>query len=310
MEYRLLGSTDLKVSNLGIGTAQLGLRYGADPVEPPPAAESIRLLRRAAELGINYFDTAPAYGDIEPLVGEALEPIRPPPVIATKLSINNADGFFTGDDLRSRLSASVDQSLQKLHLECIDLMQIHSIVAAFVNDELLEVLDEFADSGRLRHWGVTTYGEEATLDALSAGDRFRTVQIPYSLLDRTLERRAIPALHDQGVGLILRSVLLQGALSPSWVKLPDHLQDLRNASAQVEAVAQGLGVPMSELAMRYAAFEPEASVTLFGTALIEELESNVAVIEAGPLAADVIDALERITVEDESQLNPGTWGHL
>ena len=135
-------------------------------------------------------------------------------------------------------------------------MQIHSIVAAFVNDELLEVLDEFADSGRLRHWGVTTYGEEATLDALSAGDRFRTVQIPYSLLDRTLERRAIPALHDQGVGLILRSVLLQGALSPSWVKLPDHLQDLRNASAQVEAVAQGLGVPMSELAMRYAAFEP------------------------------------------------------
>ncbi len=310
MEYRSLGSTDLEVSSLGLGSAQLGIRYGADPVEPPPASDSIRLLRRAAELGINYFDTAPAYGDIEPVLGEALEPIRPRPVIGTKLSISDQDGPFTGDELRNRLSASVDESLRKLRLECIDLMQIHSVLPPFVTDELLETMDGISNSGRVRYWGVTTYGEDAPFEALTAGGRFRTAQIAYSALDRTLERRVIPRLHEQGVGLILRSMFLQGALSPVWTKLPEQLHDLRGACSQVEDLAEQTGLSMSELALRYAAFQPRPAVAVFGTLNMDEIDANVARIEAGPLPADVIDALERITVEDESQLNPGTWGHL
>jgi aryl-alcohol dehydrogenase-like predicted oxidoreductase len=310
MDYRPLGSTGLEVSSLGLGTAQIGLRYGADPVEPPAAAESIRLLRRAAELGINYFDTAPAYGDIEPLVGEALEPIRPRPVIGTKLNICDKDGPFTGDDLRNRMSESVDGSLRKLRIECIDLLQIHSAPSPFVTDELLAVMDELSSSGKVLHWGATTYGEEPPLEALTAGGRFRTVQIAYSLLDRTLERRVIPRLHEEGVGLILRSMFLQGALSPVWTKLPEKLQDLRGACSKVADVAQQMGVPMSELALRYAAFQPRPAVAVFGTISIDEIDSNVAVVEAGPLPDDVIETLNAITLEDESQLNPGTWGHL
>ncbi len=310
MEYRSLGSTDLKVSSLGLGTAALGIRYGADPVEPPPAAEGIRLLRRAAELGINYFDTAPAYGDIEPVVGEALAPIRPRPVIGTKLSVSDQDGPFTGDELHNRLVVSVDESLRKLRLECIDLMQIHSAAPPFVTDELLATMDEISSSGKVRHWGVTTYGEEAPLEALTAGDRFRTVQIAYSVLDRTLERLVIPRLHEQGVGLILRSMFLQGALSPAWRRMPEQLHDLRGACSQVEDIAEQTGMSTSELALRYAAFQPRPAVSVFGTLSVEEIDANVAIVEAGPLPADVTDALEGVTVEDETQLNPGTWGHL
>lgn len=300
----------MRVSGIGLGSAQLGVRYGADPVDPPPASESIRLLRRAAELGISYFDTAPAYGDIEPVVGEALEPIEPRPVIATKLSIRDGDSHLVGDALRHHLSVSVEDSLRKLRLECIDLMQIHSVIPPFVTDELLTGIDELTSSGKVRFWGVTTYGEEAPLEALTAGGRFQTVQIAYSALDRTLERRVIPRLREEKVGLILRSMFLQGALSPVWRRLPEHLHDLRAACVQVEELAKEAGMSMSELALRFAAFQPEPAVAVFGTLSSEEIESNVAFIESGPLPPDLLGALDDVTVEDETQLNPGTWGHL
>ena len=310
MEDRPLGSTALTGSSLGLGSAQLGVRYGADPVDPPPVADSIRLLRRAAELGINYFDTAPAYGDIEPVVGEALEPIQPRPVIATKLSIRGEDGQLTVEILRDHLIASVDGSLRKLRLERIDLMQIHSIIPPFVTDELLTAMDDLTTTGKVRYWGVTTYGEEGPLEALTAGGRFRTVQLAYSALDRTLEHRVIPRLRDEGVGLILCSMFLQGALSPVWTRLPVHLHALRAACSQVAELAAQAGISMAELALRFAVFQPRPAVAVFGTLSIEEIESNIAFIETGPLPPDLLRALDDVNVEDDTPLNPGTWGHL
>lgn len=311
MNYGLLGATDLKVSALGLGTVELGMPYGLGLPAPPPDAECIALLHRALDLGITYFDTAAVYGRSEELLGRAFAALSTRPVIATKAIIRSArrEIPLRGAALARHLEHSARQSLRRLGLEILDLLQIHAGSAdSLTIGELFQVMDRLSARGLVRHWGATTYGEEAPLQALEHPQRFRTLQVAYNLLDRRLESRVFPACWEKGVGLVLRSIFLKGALSQRHSALPERLGPLREAARRAGEVAAALGISLSALALRYAAFAPQPHVTLCGTADVGELEADVQAFAAGPLPAAALEQLRAIRVEDETLLNPSNWG--
>ena len=129
-------------------------------------------------------------------------------MIATKLSIRDADsaGLLTGQALRQSVEQALRQSLQTLGVDVLELVQLHSLDTRFATLELLDLLAEYCQRGWVRYWGVTTYGEEAPLDALDHPELISALQIPYSALDRRMELKVIPRARAQGTGVVLRSV--------------------------------------------------------------------------------------------------------
>ena len=309
MQYANLGHTNLRLSVLGLGTVQLGIAYGWDQQPPPPDDRVIKLIRRALELGINYIDTAAEYGRSESLVGRACTGLTCRPVIATKLSIRDADnaGLLTGQALRQSVEQSLRQSLQRLGVDVLELVQLHSLDTRFATPELLDLLAQYCQRGWVRYWGVTTYGEEAPLDALDHPELICSMQIPYSALDRRMERKVIPRAQAQGTGVILRSIFLQGVLSHRLDSLPTSLADLSPLVAPLLRLAQDAGMDLAELALRFAAFASGAHSAIFGTTNVSELEANIRAVEAGPLPPDLVAAMRAIEVADSALLNPGNW---
>ena len=309
MKRQLLGTTDLAVSPLGLGTVQLGMPYGYDNAPPPSDSDVVRLIHHALASGINYIDTAAAYGRSEELVGKACAGRSNRPIIATKLSIANPDTQtqLRGSALRGAIEASLHRSLQRLSATAIDLLQIHSLATAFATPELLSLLEEFRASGLVRYWGVTTYGETAPLDALKHPQLFSTLQVPYSALDRRMEKKVFPQALATGSGIVLRSVFLQGILSDRLAALPPHMTALREMAAPMAQVASEASLGLGELSLRFAAFSPSAHSTIFGTSNPVELEANIAAVNAGPLPADIITAVRSIEISDPTLLDPSNW---
>jgi aryl-alcohol dehydrogenase-like predicted oxidoreductase len=304
MIYRTLGSTDLRVSGIGMGTVQLGMPYGLGKLDPPPQDEAIGLLRAAFERGVTYIDTAPGYGYSESLVGKAFGDMAEKPMIATK--VNLPEETVTAG-LEEQLEISLRNSLRELRLEHLELVQLHSIIGTFVNDELLRALENLQAKGLVKYWGVTTYGTEAPLDAQRFPECFRVLQVPYNMLDRSLDTVLFPQLEAHGMGLVLRSVFLQGVLSERYLALDSQLAPLKEAAQQLADLAKKSGMTLAQMALRFAAYSAAVHTTLFGTTMRTELEANCRIFEMGPLPEDLLSAIRAIEVTDRDLLNPGNW---
>ena len=309
MELRQLGDTEIRLSPLGLGTVEIGIPYGIGKPAPPPDEECIALLHRAVERGINYIDTASGYGRSEEIVGKAFSDFDVPPVIATKVYLRapNQSPPPTGDSLRTYVEESVQLSLKKLCTESLDVLQLHNALDEDLTSDVLEIMVDLQDRGLVKHLGATTYGEDAPVRVLELSDHFRILQIAYNVLDRRLEERIFPLAKKSRVGLVVRSVFLQGALSDRATTLPADLADLRNAVARVREIAAAAGISLTALALRYVAFNHDTYITLFGTTSFDELDANIAAYEQGPLPADVLEALNSIGQLDEYYLDAGNW---
>jgi aryl-alcohol dehydrogenase-like predicted oxidoreductase len=309
MELHSLGTTDLQVSSLGLGTVQIGMPYGIGQPAPPSDRDCIHLLQEAFSRGIHFFDTAAAYGRSEELVGRAFSGGSQRPTIATKATIVHpqTSAPLRGQSLKKHLEESVRRSLERLKCEALDLLQIHNTEPNWLQEDLFEKLGDLVDRGLVRNWGASTYDIEAPLAVLARGRTCCSLQVAYSLLDRRLEREVLPTCQEMGMGTIFRSVFLQGVLSDRLHQLPSHLNPLREAAIEAEKLAEGMGISLPELAFRYVAHSPFGDVTLFGTTSSEELQENLAAFSAGPLPADVIRNIAAIEVADQRLLSPANW---
>jgi aryl-alcohol dehydrogenase-like predicted oxidoreductase len=309
MRTSILGSTGLTVSALGLGTVELGMPYGLGRPAPPDDDSCIRLLRHAVDRGVSFIDTAAAYGRSEELIGRAFGGSTERPVIATKVTMRDPDGaMWSGPALGEKVAASIERSLRLLQTESLDLVQIHNCdPQVAVDEDLTAAMQRHVERGEVRHWGASTYGLEAAQAVVERGAPLATLQVAYSLLDRSLEEPLFPAVHRAGLGLSLRSVFLQGVLSDRRHTLPEALTPLRDAAALAARIADDLGLSLPTVALRFALFESGAQVTLVGTAETAELDANIDAALAGPLPRDAVAALRGITVSDESLLHPGNW---
>ena len=316
MNYGNLGETDLEVSRVGLGTVEIGLPYGIGLPDPPPDDECIRLLRAALDLGVTYFDTAAGYGRSEELVGKAFSGMGASrPVIATKVKMRASVSGpqLEGAELSEHVCASVCESLASLRADSLDLVQVYVEEDTFLREEirtpLLEAIEFLTAKGQVRFWGATSYGPADARAVIGQGKPFQTIQVAYNLLDRTLEHQVLPDCREKGLGVVLRSVFLQGVLSHRTESYPSHMEPLKQAARKAAALAGEHGISLSECALRFAAFGPaQADVTLFGTFSETELKQNMTAVAKGPLHEDLIEQLAPLAMDRSDLLYPHTWG--
>ena len=307
MKHVELGTTGIRTSCLGLGTVELGLPYGLSK-EPPPADNvCIELLHEAVAGGISYIDTAAAYGRSEELVGYAFGGRADRPTIATKVALRDKQGHpLAAADQRQHIEASVQRSLRLLQTDRLDVLKIHSAADSFLHDELVSAMQDMVDRGMVGAWGASTYGMTAPADALAEA-KVRVLQVAYSILDRRLCSQILPLAREQGVGIVLRSVFLQGVLSDRRRHLPDSMAALARAAESAAQLAADSGLNLSDMSLRFVLYGGAGDVTIVGTAHSAELRQNLIACEAGPLSPDLVAALETIDIDDPELLNPGAW---
>ncbi|WP_052214372.1 aldo/keto reductase [Belnapia sp. F-4-1] len=315
MEQRVLGRTGLKVSVLGYGAGAVGglMVRGS-------AAEQERSLARAFEAGINYVDTAPAYGNgaSEENLGRALKALSASPLVGTKFRLPAAPR-----DIPGAIAASLEASLRRLGRDSIDLLQLHDPIGLDEGYSLTELLGEaipalhrLRDQGKCRFLGITALGSEPALRQLLEAGLIDTAQIPFNALNPSWLaplpaglpgqdfRQLGHAAASQGVGLIGIRILAAGALSGEAGRHPiampevapiasagDYATDLAHARRLGPLVEEGHAASLAELAIRFAITPPEMSLALIGTASLGQLDQAVAAAERGPLPPPVLERI-------------------
>ena len=210
MDERTLGQ-NLEVSALGLGC--MGMSFGLG--KPADRDESIKLIRRAVELGVAFFDTAQVYGPYvnEELVGEALAPIRDQAVVATKFGFKFEGGKQAGLDSRpSHIREVADASLKRLKIDRIDLFYQHRVDPDVPIEEVAGAVKDLIRTGKVKHFGLSEAGVQ-TIRRAHAVQPVAALQSEYSLWFREPEREILPALEELGIGFVPFSPLGKGFLT-------------------------------------------------------------------------------------------------
>jgi aryl-alcohol dehydrogenase-like predicted oxidoreductase len=298
-------SLGLVQARIGLGTAALTVPYGAPGADRPPvdARAARRTLALALDSGIDFIDTAPAYGHAEALVGEiaGARDCR----IATKLAIPSG-GWQTLDDraLRAAVDASVDRSRRALRRERLDVLQIHNATPELLaRATLIDRLRELQADGIVGAVGASVYGEAAGLAAVATLD---VVQVALSALDRRPEQRVLPAAVAARVEIVVRSALLRGVLSPAGRQLTGGFEALREAADAFRAAAGATWESMPQAAVAYAAGRPGVACVLLGPR--DEVELRELLAGARQAPAVLAEGWQRELAPD--LLDPSLWGSV
>jgi len=306
MEQRTLGKTGLRVSVLGFGCGNVGgLMVRGAP------AERERAVARAIELGINYFDTAPSYGDglSERHLGQTLRALKATVYVGTKFRVEPGELADAG----GAIARSLEASLTRLGLELVDLFQLHNFIgvsptAEQVLDTVVPGLERLRRQGKIRFYGITALGETAALHRVIDAGVLDTAQVCYNLLNPSAGVAVPPGFPSQDfgrlldrarrqqVGAIVIRVLAAGALSgamgrhpvavPSVEPIasgPDYATDVRRAQAFEALVREGHAGSLVEAALRFPLASDAVSTVLLGYSSLEHLEFAGAAMAKGPL---------------------------
>ena len=308
MKYRTLGRTGIKVSPYCLGAMMFG------GLGNPDHDESVRIIHKALDAGINFIDTADRYsqGESEEIVGKALKGRRDNIVLATK--VNNPMGDDPNQQGNSRrwLIREVEASLRRLQTDYIDLYLIHRPSPDTDIEETLSALTDLMRSGKVRAIGSSTFPASQIVEAQWVAERralarFRVEEPPYSILSLGIEREVLPVCQRYGMGVMVWSPLAKGMLTGRYRKgqsLPDSLrvkvmrkqmsdEHRLDAVEQLIVVAQDAGMSLTHLAMAFAVSHPGVTSAILGPRTMEQLDDLLAGAEA-VLPDEVLDAIDRI----------------
>ncbi|MFI5009058.1 MAG: aldo/keto reductase [Solirubrobacterales bacterium] len=256
----------MRKAALGLGTAALAVSYGPPAAELPPPERSAakRTLLAALERGVRFFDTAPAYGEAEALVGATVGE-REDCTVATKLAIPLGGWEAPSPQAtRDHVRACAHASLRTLRRQRLDVLQIHNADEALIQrGAVVAALVELHQEGLVASLGATVYGETNALAAIAVPE-LDVVQIAYNALDRRPERRVLPAAAAAKKTVVARSLLLHGVLSPAGRDLQGPFVPL---GAATDALRHALGVSWEELpgaAVAFVASRPGIDCALLG----------------------------------------------
>jgi aryl-alcohol dehydrogenase-like predicted oxidoreductase len=321
VEYRPLGRTGVQVSKLCLGTMMFGAWGNTDH------DDSVRVIHRALDAGVNFVDTADVYsdGESEEIVGKALKARRDDVVLATKFFMPMGEDPNRRGGSRRWIVKAVEDSLRRLGTDRIDLYQVHRPSPDIDVEETLGALTDLVGQGKVRYIGSSSYSGsqivEAQWTARERGlQRFRTEQPPYSLLTRSIELDVLPTAQRHGMGILTYSPLGGGWLSGSWtadssptsparqrladrfdMSLPENQRKLE-AVDQLQQVADDAGLSMIELAIAFVVNHPSVTSAIIGPRTMEQLESQLPGADA-VLDATTLDRIDEI-VKPGVTINP------
>lgn len=299
----------MEVSLLGLGTVEIGLEYGIGAKKLPEEQEAITILKTAVDAGITYIDTAYGYGVAEERIGKSGIGKIPGIVIGTKCAMILEKGEdIRGEELKKLINEQVEESLQRLQTDSLQLLQLHYATKEQIErGELIEILQNLKNAGKIQHAGISTRGEEAPLAAI-ASNFFETIQVAHSIVDQRMAPNVLPEALKNDVGIVNRSVLLKGSLVPiRRDQLPEELAKLKENSRQAEKIATEFGMTLPTLAMRFVISNPAVSTALMGTTKPERIANMIEAIQAGPLPEDILKELRELAIDDPMQVDPAKW---
>ncbi|RMG22522.1 MAG: aldo/keto reductase [Bacteroidetes bacterium] len=313
MQYTRLGTSGLKVSRICLGMMTYGSTEWREWVKDKDTC--YEHVKRALELGINFFDTANMYslGESEKMTGRALKKFaqRDEVVIATKVYFKIRNHPNGGGLSRKHIMDQVDASLRRLRTDYIDLYQIHRWDYETPIEETLEALHDVVKAGKVRYIGASSmyawqFCKSLYLAELHGWSRFISMQNHYNLIYREEEREMNPLCEAEGVGLIPWSPLARGVLTGSRTrqgsntlraktdtfneKLYYHDSDFDVADA-VEKVARNKGISRAQVALAWLLQRPNVAAPIVGTSKLEHLEDAVKAVEVS-LTEEEIQTLE------------------
>jgi aryl-alcohol dehydrogenase-like predicted oxidoreductase len=327
MELRPLGKTGVKVSPLCLGAMMFGAWGNTDH------EDSIRIIHRALDAGINFVDTADVYsrGESEEIVAKALAGGRRDNVVlATKVHGTMGDDPNEFGNSRRWIIREVENSLRRLKTDWIDLYQIHRPEEDTDIDETLGALSDLIHAGKVRYIGSSTFPASQIVEAQWVAqrrgrERFVCEQPPYSILVRAIERDVLPTARRYGMGVIPWSPLAGGWLSGRYrlgsdlpsshraeriparydMSLPGNQRKLEAVDALAK-IAEEAGITLIEMALAFVIRHPAVTAAIIGPRTIEHLESQLTAADV-TLSDDVLDKIDEI-VPPGVNLNPADGG--
>lgn len=310
MEYRQLGASGLRVSELSLGTMTFGGRGKFANVGSTDVKAATRQLDMALDAGVNLIDTANVYSDgfAEEILGEALKGRRERLLVATKARFPMGEGPNDAGLSRHHLIESCEASLRRLRLDHVDLFQVHSWDGQTPLEETARALDELVRSGKVRYIGASNHSGWHLMKALYVQRAlgvhpYVSEQIYYTLQERSAEYELIPTALDQGLGVLVWSPLAGGLLSgkyrrgqsgpqgarqlTDWGEPPVYDQEkLYDTVDVLVEIAEEHGVSASQVALAWLRGRPAVSSVIIGARTDEQLADNLAAAELTLSAED------------------------
>ena len=302
MNYKPLGRTGAQVSPLCLGCMNFG--WGAEE------SDSIAIILRALDAGINFLDTADVYGKgaSETIVGKALQGRRDEVFLASKVHGKMGDGPNDQGNSRLHIMQGCEASLKRMGVDHIDLYQIHRPQSGVPIDETLRALDDLIRQGKVRYIGTSTFGAWQLVESLWTSEklglnRFVTEQPPYNLLDRRIERELLPMAETYGFGVIPWSPLAGGMLTGKYRKGKKGPSGSRYESGKFRSgeavpaaawkvvegareIANEKECDMDAFALAWCAAHPAVTSPIIGPRTMEQLEGNLKALDVKSSADD------------------------
>ncbi|MGV9380082.1 aldo/keto reductase [Nonomuraea sp. NPDC003707] len=309
MKKRTLGNGGPQVSALGLGCMGMSDFYG-----PGDEKESIAVIHRALDLGMNFLDTADTYGlgANEELVGRAVKDRRDEVVLATKFGVKRGGGTRSVENSPAYIRAACDASLRRLGVDHIDLYYMHRRNRNVPVEESVGAMAELVEQGKVGHLGLSEVSAD-TLRRASAVHPIAALQSEYSLFTRGLEAEILPTARELGVALVAYSPISRGFLSGALPPVEELSEDdvrrwmprlagenaERNAGlvAEVRKIADAAGITAAQLALAWVLAQGDDVVPIPGTKRLTYLEENAAAADI-TLTADQLAALARAVPAD------------
>ena len=307
MQYRTLGRTGIKVSPYCLGAMMFNRLGNADH------DDSIRIIHKALDAGINFVDTADAYahGESEEIVGKALKGRRDNVVLATKAWLPMGEDPNMAGGSRRWLVRALDDSLRRLGTDHVDLYQLHRPAPDTDVEETLSALTDLMRAGKIRAIGTSSFPASDIVEAQWVAERrglqrFRTEQPTYSLLNRGIENEVLPVCQRYGMGTLVYSPLSGGLLTGRIRKGRPHdslragfgfryFNDERRLDVveQLIPVAEKAGLSLTHLAMAFVIAHPGVTSAIIGPRIMPQLDDLLAGAEVG-LDDEILDQIDEI----------------
>lgn len=294
MKKRKLGSSDLFVSELGLGCMSIGTEEKAARL----------IIESALAEGVNYFDTADLYdfGENEKILGQALKDVREKVIIASKVGNrrSNDQSGWSWDPSKTYIKEAVKNSLNRLGTDYIDLYQLHGGTIEDPIDETIEAFEELIEEGYIRYYGISSIRPNVIREyAKKSG--IVSVMMQYSILDRRPEEEALPLLHDNGISTVTRGSLAKGLLSDRMLeKISEkgYLDYSRKELSETlpllkEKVAAARS--LTEVALQYNLANPAVASIVAGASSPEQIRSNADAVRSRSLTAEEIAVIQKLS---------------
>ena len=310
MEYKNLGKSGLKVSRIGLGTNNFGGQVSEE--------DSIKIVRKTIDLGINLIDTADMYtkGRSEEVIGKAVQGYRDDVIIATKVGMNVGEGPNQSGLSRKHILWQLKHSLESLQTDYIDVYYLHRFDPETPLEETLRTLNDLVREGSVRYIACSNFAAWQIAKAHEICEdfgleKFVAMQPPYNLLQREIETELLPYCQHEGLGVLTYTPLMGGLLSGKYAKdTPpptgsraeynqaywERINKERNFTIlqQIESIAGDAGISLRQLAIAWILKNPVITAPVLGASKPEQVEENCGIVEIN-ISDEVYKRLNAIT---------------